>query len=89
MSHFCFGLSSYMQFLEETATTATAKSLQSCPTLCDHIDGSPPSSSVPGILQARVLEWGAIETQIIRPFLLWLEGPAPKFWGIIATAHVY
>ena len=40
--------------------TATAKSLQSCPTLCDPIDGSPPGSPVPGSLQARVLEWGAI-----------------------------
>src|SRR5574337_1020178 len=42
-----------------------AKSLQSCPTLCDPIDGSPPGSSVPGILQARVLEWGAIAFSII------------------------
>ena len=40
--------------------TAAAESLQSCPTLCDSIDGSPPGSPVPGILQARVLEWGAI-----------------------------
>ena len=39
---------------------AAAKSLQSCPTLCDPIDGSPPGSSVPGILQARTLEWVAI-----------------------------
>ena len=39
---------------------AAAKSLQSCPTLCDPIDGSPPGSSVHGIFQARVLEWGAI-----------------------------
>ena len=39
---------------------ATAKSLQSCPTLCDPIDGSPPGSPVPGILQARTLEWVAI-----------------------------
>ena len=38
--------------------TATAKSLQSCPTLYDPIDGSPPGSPVPGILQARTLEWG-------------------------------
>ena len=38
----------------------TAKSRQSCPTLCDPIDGSPPVSSVPGILQARTLEWVAI-----------------------------
>ena len=40
--------------------TATVKSLQSCPTLCDPIDGSPPGSPVPGILQARTLEWVAI-----------------------------
>ena len=39
-----------------------AKSLQSCPTLCDTIDGSPPGSSVPGILQARILEWVAISS---------------------------
>jgi len=39
---------------------AAAKSLQSCPTLCDSIDGSPPGSPVPGILQARTLEWVGI-----------------------------
>ena len=39
---------------------AAAKLLQLCPTLCDPIDGSPPGSSVPGILQARTLEWVAI-----------------------------
>ena len=44
-----------------TPDTATAaKSLQSCPTLCDPIDGSPPGSPIPGILQARTLEWVAI-----------------------------
>ena len=42
------------------AAAAAAKSLQSCWTLCDPIDGSPPGSPVPGILQTRVLEWGAI-----------------------------
>ena len=42
------------------AAAATAKSLQSCPTLCDPIDGSPPGSPVPGILQARTVEWVAI-----------------------------
>ena len=42
------------------AAAAAAKSLQSCPTLCDPIDGSPPGSSIPGILQARTLEWVAI-----------------------------
>ena len=40
--------------------TAAAKSLQSCPTLCDPIDGSPPGYPIPGILQARTLEWVAI-----------------------------
>ena len=39
---------------------AAAKSLQSCPTVCDPRDGSPPGSPVPGILQARTLEWVAI-----------------------------
>ena len=43
-----------------SAATATAKSLQSYPTLCDPIDGGPPGSPVPGILQARTLEWVAI-----------------------------
>ena len=42
------------------AAAAAAKSLQSCPTLCDPIDGSPPGFPVPGILQARTLEWVAI-----------------------------
>ena len=40
--------------------SAAAKSFQSCPTLCDSIDGSLPASSIPGILQARILEWVAI-----------------------------
>ena len=44
----------------KTAAAAAAKWLQSCPTLCDAIDGSPPGSSIPGILQARILEWVAI-----------------------------
>ena len=42
------------------ATAAAAKSLQLCPTLCDPIDGSPPGSPIPGIFQARTLEWVAI-----------------------------
>ena len=46
--------------IQKDGTTAAAKSLQSCPTLCDPIDGSPPGSPVPGILQARTLEWVAI-----------------------------
>ena len=42
------------------AAAAAVKSLQSCPTLCNPIDSSTPDSPIPGILQARVLEWGAI-----------------------------
>ena len=42
------------------AVATAAKSLQACPTLCDPIDGSPPGSSIPGIFQARTLEWVAI-----------------------------
>ena len=49
------------------ATAAVAKSLQSCPTLCDPIDGSPPGYSAHGIFQARVLEWGAIAFSITNP----------------------
>ena len=53
-----------LSFLYSPALTfihaaAAAKLLQSCPTLCDPIDSSPPGSSVPGILQARILEWVA------------------------------
>ena len=47
---------------------SAAKSLQSCPTLCDPIDGSPPGSPVPGILQARALEWAAISLPPIYSF---------------------
>ena len=43
-----------------SVAAAAAKSLQSCPTLCDPIDGSPPGSPIPGILQARTLEWVAM-----------------------------
>ena len=60
-----------------TATTATAKSLQSCPTLCDPVDGSPLGSSVPGILQARILEWVAMD------FCLNL----PSFWRCWSQEH--
>ena len=55
-AHQSFPPEGLASFLAATA----AKSLQSCPTLCDPIDGSPPGSPVPGILQARVLEWVAI-----------------------------
>ena len=50
--------------LNNAAAAAAAKSLQSCPTLCDPIDGSPSGSLIPGILQARTLEW--VEQNLIR-----------------------
>ena len=57
--HTTFGRKECFNRKELSAATA-AKSLQSCLTLCDPIDGSPPGSPVPGILQARTLEWVAI-----------------------------
>ena len=66
------------EFSTHRALAAAAKSLQSCLTLCNPIDGSPPGSPVPGILQARVLEWDAISfstralgsSQILKYFFL-------------------
>ena len=49
-----------MESMDRYAAATDSKSLQSCPTLCDPIDRSPPGSPVPGILQARTLEWVAI-----------------------------
>ena len=49
-----------LNLLRVRKSPAAAKSLQSCPTLCDPVDGSQPGSSVPGILQAGILEWVAI-----------------------------
>ena len=65
MSTLCRMHSGWLKYKEEcrsimSAAAAAAKSLQSCPTLCDPVDGSPPGSPVPGILQARTLEWVAI-----------------------------
>ena len=56
----------YFSFYFLKTATAAAKSLQSCPTLCDPIDGSPPGSLVPGILQARTLEWVAISFSTLK-----------------------
>ena len=50
----------FIMYAAAAAAAAATKSLQSCPTLCDPIDGSPPGSPIPGILQARILEWVAI-----------------------------
>ena len=57
---------------------AVAKSIQSCPTRCDPIDGSPPGSPVPGILQARTLEWVAISFSLVR---VYSGQPKPRFPG--------
>ena len=58
LSLFGTSLLFHVQFyFKSAAAAAAAKSLQLCPTLCDPIDGSPPASTVPGILQARTLEW--------------------------------
>ena len=51
------GYSACIQSMGLGAAAAAAKSLQLCPTLCDPIDGSPPGSPVPGIFQAKMLEW--------------------------------
>ena len=51
-------------YSHKNTAAAAAKSLQSCPTLCDPIDSSPPGSPVPGILQARTLEWVATRRKL-------------------------
>ena len=62
-----------------------AKSLQSCPTLCDPRDGSPPGSSAPGILQARTLEWVAISFSNLESILksrdITNKGPSSQGYG--------
>ena len=60
------------------SAAAAAKSLQSCPTLCDPIDGSPPGSPVPGILQARTLEWVACPNS-----LLFVSVNGPEFLTLV------
>ena len=79
---FCEGPSHVTLYLEPAA--AAAKSLQSCPTLRDPIDGSPPGSSDSGILQARILEWVAISFSNLEPagnnFLV-LTSKHQKVWS--------
>ena len=59
---YCWNLPWRILSISLLACAAAAKSLQSCPTLCDLIDGSPPGTPIPGILQARTLEWVAISS---------------------------
>ena len=65
------------------AAAAAAKSLQLCPTLCDPIDGSPPCSPVPGILQARTLEWVAISFS--NAWKWKVKGKSPSRVRLLAT----
>ena len=60
------GQASVLEIWIAAVAAAAAKSLESCPTLCDPIDGSPPVSATPGILQARTLEWVAISFSSAR-----------------------
>ena len=64
---------------------ATAKSLQSCPTLCNPIDGSPPGSTVPGILQARTLEWVAISFSNALKWSRSVVSDSSRFHGLQPT----
>ena len=66
-----------LQYRHLLSPNAAAKSLQSCPTLCDPIDSSPPGSPVPGILQARILEWVAILFSIVSIYFPCLSSPPP------------
>ena len=70
--HVCYTLIIY-----STAAAAAAKSLQSCPTLCDRMDCSLPGSSVHGIFQARVLEWVAIVFLIYSTIYMYIYGKIP------------
>ena len=69
--------------LNPWTAAAAARSLQSCPTLCDPIDGSPPGSPVPGTLQARVLEWGAIA------FSAWTAREVPILLLIVTIIYSF
>ena len=60
MGNTCTSMADSCQCMAAAAAAAAVKSLQSCPTLCNPIDGSPTGSPVPGILQTRILEWVAI-----------------------------
>ena len=64
-----FRLGARVGMRRDSAAAAAAKALQSCPSLCDPIDGSPRGSAVPGILQARTLEWVAISFSKKRLYL--------------------
>ena len=68
------------------AAAAAAKSLQSCPTLCDPIDGSPPGSAIPGILQTGTLEWVAISFSIAWKWKVKVKSLGPVW--LLATPWI-
>ena len=72
-------------WLKLLTAAAAAKSLQSCPTLCDPIDGSPPGSPVPGILQAGTLEWVAISFPNARMRAKSLHS-CPTLWDLMDSS---
>ena len=70
------------------AAAAVAKSLQSCPTLCDPIDGSPPGSTIPGILQVRTLDWVAMLVGNNKPGLKsGLNLKKLRLWHLVPSLH--
>ena len=71
------------------APAAAAKSLQSCLTLCDPIDGSPPGSTIPGILQVRTLEWVAISFSNAWKWKVKVKSLSPNRLLVIPWAAAY
>ena len=71
------------------AAAAAAKSRQSCPTLCDPMDSSPPDSAVPGIFQARELEWGAMALSELRLSLDTKMRPLGPIKGVICVSPTF
>ena len=80
-------ISSEYLWIIKVATAAAAKSLQSCPTLCDPIDGSPPGSASPGILQARTLEWVAISFSDVGKWKVKVKSLSPTLATPWTAAH--
>ena len=77
ISNFLIVLSVMVTVIFDVTPAAAAKSLQSCPTLCDPTDGSPPGSPVPGILQARTPEWVAISFSNAWKWKVKVKSPSP------------
>ena len=76
-------------YLCSFAAAAAAKLLQSCPTLCDRIEGNPQGSAVPGILQVRTLEWVAISFSIMLLCKLLNANKRKKMFKIVTTYMLY